>query len=351
MIGTVILPGALSLSAKAYDLPTGTTHISSDTIRQWIGDTVQAQYLGADGEYHATTATYQAIQYIAGANISGLTASDYNGRSVLWYTVPYPSDAMTAYSFSPVAIIQPQIHLSNVKYVDFGFAFHMSNKFLNVSFSTAQPYGYIDYYFGGASRMYAGEGASGSLVGHLGSYQIVGSNYYGGNIRQLEGTATDFYLSDISAVCGGTYNGQLLLGVGVLDMIVNEDYVLEENAPPPSGGGGDTPSGSASGRVTGTIGEQDVNVDVDITQVYPDWMYSAEVTDYDDGGFEESVTSLGTVDVEGMSSGVSALGTYDSGILWYALEQLFGQHTEIVLLLSGCGALCLFGFVLNRFGR
>lgn len=351
MIGSVISPGASSLSAKAYDLPPGTTHITAETIRGWIGESVKAQYLGADGEYHVTTATAVNAQYIAGANISGLTASDYNGRAIQWYTVPYPQDAMTAYSFSPVCIIQPEIHLSNVKYIDFGFAFHMSNKALNVSYATAQPYGYLDYYFGSSNRLYAGEGASGNLVGHLGSYTVVGSNLYGGNIRQIEGSASDFYLSDISAVCGGTFNGQLLLGVGVLDMIVNEDYVLEENAPPPSGGGGDTPSGSSSGKVTGTIGDQDVNVDVNITQQYPDWMYSAEVTDYDDGGFAESVTSLGSVDVEGMASGVSSLGTYDSGILWYALEQLFGQHTEIVLLLSGCGALCLFGFVLNRFGR
>lgn len=351
MIVMATLREESSLSAKAYDLPTGTTHISSDTIRQWIGDTVQAQYLGSDGEYHATTATYQGVQYITGANIAGLTTSDYNGRSVLWYTVPYPQDAMTAYSISPVAIIQPQIHLSNVSYIDFGFAFHMSNKVLNVSYSSAQPYGYLEYYYGGFNKLYAGEGETSPLVGHLGSYQIVGSNLYGGNIKRLQGAATDFYLSDISAVCGGAYNGQLLLGVGVLDMIVNSDYVLEDNAPPPSGGGGDTPSGSSSGSATGYIGSQPVDIDIDIVQEFPEWMYTADVTNYDDGGLAESVTSLGSVDVDAMASEVSALGEYDSGILWYALDQLFGEHVEIIMLLSGCGALCLFGFVLNRFGR
>ena len=267
---------------SAYDLPTGTVHVDSATIQSWIGNTVAAQYLGADGEYHATTATYAGVQYIYGANMSGLASNDYNGRSVLWYTVPYPNDSMTAYSFSPVCILQPEIHLSNVTYVDFGFAFHLSNKFLNVSYNTALPYTYMEYYYGTSGTLYAAEGATGDLVGHLGSYQIIGSNYYGGNMKKLEGSANDFYLSNISGACGGTFNGGLLFGIGVCDLILNSDYVLEENAPPPSGGGGDTPTFSGTGSINGTVSENssggyDVNYDINIDMpdytpyINPDW--------------------------------------------------------------------------------
>lgn len=270
------------LYTSAYDLPTGTVHVDSATIKGWIGDTVSAQYLGSDGEYHATTASYLGIQYISGANMQGLTANNYNGRSVLWYGVPYPSDAMTAYSFSPVAIITPNIHLSNVTYCDFGFAFHLSNKFLNVSYNSVLPYCYVDYYYGSAGTLYAAEGATGNLVGHLGSYSIVGSNYYGGNMLVLEGSATDFYLSSISGACGGTYNGQLVFGIAVCDMILNSDYILEENAPPPGGGGGDTPSFSGTGSMHGTATENsdggyDINYEINIEMpdytpyINPDW--------------------------------------------------------------------------------
>lgn len=362
MIGMVISPGASSLSAKAYDLPPGTTHISVDTLRGWLGDTLPAQYVGTDGQYHATTARWQIAENILG-NDMGYSPNVYNGRQMGFYILEIPAaDVATWSPIAPLALISFDLHLSNVTYCDFGYGYFVNNKYRNVSYSTCQPYCYLDYnYASSYNKLYNPE-SDGSLnqsyLGHLGvftgRYTAQYGSVYGGGFLTVEGSASHLYLGDVSACCLGYFDGNLWLGLGLTDMIVNSDYVLETSAPPPQGGesgGGDTPSGSSSGKVTGTIGEHNVNVDVDITQEFPDWMYSAEVTDYDYDGFAESVTSLGSVDVEGMASGVSSLGTYDSGILWYALEQLFGEHTEIVLLLSGCGALCLFGFVLNRFGR
>lgn len=359
-IGSVILPGALSLSAKAYDLPTGTTHISSDTLVSWLGNTLPAQYVGTDLQYHATTARrVQTTESIVSSDMDGYTSNLYNGRTMAWYVVDIPSaDVFTAFAYAPIATIDFNLHFQNVTYADFGFADYVSNKYMNVSYATCQPYCYLDYnYQGQYSKLY-NPPASGTYAGHLGTFGTAFSpsygTHYGGGIVQLSGSASDLYIGTVSACCLGNFDGGLLVGISLLDIVLNSDYVLATSAPPPQGGssgGGDTPSGSSSGKVTGTIGEQNVNIDVDVTQEFPDWMYSADVTDYDDDGFAESVTSLGSVDVEGMASGVSSLGTYDAGILWYALEQLFGQHTEIVLLLSGCGALCLFGFVLNRFGR
>lgn len=334
------------VNGSAYDLPTGTTHIDSATLVSWLGNTLDAQYLGADGEYHKTTATYSQVQYINGAFIEGLSASDYNGRSVAWYLVPYPYDSQTAYSFSPVCLVNFNLHLQDVTYVDFGFAFHMSNKSQNISYSSCQPYSYLDYYYGSRNTLYAGEG-TGAYDGHLGTFSIVGSNLYGGNIQKLEGASSDFYLGDVSACCCGNYNGQLYAGIAILDLIVNDDYIKAENAPPPSGGGGDTPSGASSGTLSGTIGDSPVDITVEIEQEFPDYFYSGgEPPVYDDKGYSaELAPVIDEADnaYEVVQDGLEVLSEMPFLPSWNYLD-------SILSLVPAFKALMIAGFILALYG-
>lgn len=269
----------MCIDAAAYDLPSGTSHISVDTIHSWLGDTIPAQYVGTDGQYHATTATWRNSETILGTDM-GYGANIYNGRAMGFYIITIPSaDVGTWTPLAPIALVTANLHFSNVKYADFGFGYYINNKYRNVSYASCQPYCYLDYNYGGTySKLYNPESdgsINSSYSGHLGiftaRYTAQYGSVYGGGFQRVEGSASDLYLGDVAACCLGYFDGNLWLGLGLTDIIINDDYVLETSAPPPQGGesgGGDTPSGPSSGTVTGTIsdngdGTQDVNITIE----------------------------------------------------------------------------------------
>lgn len=276
---------------SAYDLPTGTTHISSDTLVAWLGDSLSAQYVGTDLEYHATTARrINANESIVSSDMDGYTSNLYNGRTMAWYLVDIPSaDAFTAYAYAPIVTIDFNLHLQNITYCDFGFAYYVSNKYQNVSYATCQPYCFLDYNYQGQYNKLYNPPAAGIYSGHLGTFGTALSpqygTHYGGGIVQLSGSASDLYLGTLSACCLGNFNGGLVVGISLLDIILNEDYVLASSAPPPQGGDsgeGDTPSVPSNGTINGQISENssggyDVNYNIEISMpdytpyINPDW--------------------------------------------------------------------------------
>lgn len=276
---------------SAYDLPTGTTHISSDTLVAWLGDTLPAQYVGIDLEYHATTARrINANESIVSCDMDGYTSNLYNGRTMAWYLVDIPSaDAFTAYAYAPIVTIDFNLHFQNVTYCDFGFANFVSNKYQNVSYATCQPYCFLDYNYQGQYNKLYNPPAAGTYAGHLGTFGTALSpqygTHYGGGIVQLSGSASDLYLGTVSACCLGNFNGGLVVGISLLDIILNDDYVLASSSPPPQGGdsgGGDTPSVPSNGTINGQISENssggyDVNYNIEISMpdytpyINPDW--------------------------------------------------------------------------------
>ena len=266
-----------SLDVAAYDLPAGTTHISSDTLVSWLGTTLPAQYVGTDLEYHSTTARrISSTESIVSSDMDGYTSNLYNGRTMAWYLVDIPTaDTFTVFPYAPIVTIDFNLHFQNVTYCDFGFADYVSNKYQNVSYTTVQPYCYLDYNYQGQYNKLFNPVASGTYAGHLGTFGTALSasynTHYGGGIIQLSGSSSDLYIGTVSACCLGNFNDGLIVGICLLDIIINNDYILSTSAPPPQGGesgGGDTPSGPSSGSVTGTIkdngdGTQDVNITIE----------------------------------------------------------------------------------------
>lgn len=349
------------VDSHAYDLPTGTTHISSDTLVSWLGNSLPAQYVGTDLQYHATMAyRVNTTESIVSSDMDGYTGNLYNGRSMAWYCVDIPSaDVFTAFPYAPVVTIDFNLHFQNVTYCDFGFADYVSNKYQNVSYATCQPYCFLDYNYQGTYNKLYNPPASGTYAGHLGTFGTVFSpsygTHYGGGIVQLSGTASDLYLGTVSACCLGNFNGGLIVGISLLDIILNDDYILASSAPPPQGGdsgGGDTPSGSSSGSLSGTIGDSPVDITIEVEQEFPDYFYDAgDIPVYDDEGYaQELAPVIDEADnaYEVVEDGLEVLSLMPMLPAWNYLDSILSLVPAFKALMIASFILALYGWKIYR---
>lgn len=337
----MIATGASLAASAAISEP-----ITAAQTLQLVGDQLQGQLLFDDLTYHAVTFNYvdsgtiqpydsnntytlagrTALRYECSTNFSGWTGQAvidipytvYETAAVSQWVLPWANlDAlrqMTMAQFRQDTFVEYQVNGNSV--IEYP---------LSATDGTDHP---AMFRLGGT---YGSAGVS-----------LLHANYEAGNEQQF-----DFIQVQYSA--GYTEGGKTYIWI-VCPAISDGSYLTPPETTPAQTGTPGQMSGVASGVISGETGTQAIRIDVDVQQSMPEWMFWANATTYNDGGFADSVTSaVADLDTDGAAEAVRDLGEFDTSILWETMGEFLGDH-GIPLLIVGVSFIALFGFTINRFG-
>lgn len=317
------------------------------------GDALKAYYL-------ATDMTYKPIYFtpvnsnltFTGSDVYGYTPNYWNGKECIVYRCNYASDMYTGLYDSHYYMIPFDLHFGNVSYFEFGVASvdnngSMYNHYLSTGVQNFRDYNYI---IAGDSISDVYElptrvnGVNGAFV-HCEQW-----DYPFCCFTYEDATASDFYLSDCYCFPCVSYGNDYLV---ISNIRINSGYVYYGHGDIPTPPVTTTMPPAGFGSLQGELVSGSDGYTVAITNDFPGYMYTGTYSDMSDN-LGEAVTSIAEevgAAAESAASAVGGLAAYDSGILWYMLERLFLNHPEVIAIISGLGAISLFGFVLNRYGR
>ena len=350
-----ILTNSVVLSAGAID-PADWV-ILDDTMTLSIlgtgGNNIDAYYLASDDSYKPIT--FHPINTnlnLGASNVDGYAINYWTTRECIVYQCSVPSDIKYGQNSAKQYMIPFGKHFSNVDFFEWGIASvnnvgQIYQDYLSSAYTLWSPYNSIQ----------AGDDISD--VYPLGPR----SNSQNGAIVHVEqwdypfccftyesSEKGDFWLGDCYLY--PMYSGAYYDFFVVPNIRINSGYQYL--------GSGDFPgpvvtttAPAGAGSMQGGIVSDSTGYTVAITNELPGYMYTGTYSDISDN-LGEAVTSIAEEAGEAAESAASAVGglaAYDSGILWYILERLFLNHPEVIAIISGLGAISLFGFVLNRYGR
>lgn len=269
----VISSLSLSVSADTYY-----TRLSWSTFSSLIGSTVQGYYLADGGVLKPITLSLHDnnTQYITSVSMDNTLAPNATTLApnsyICWYKCSIPSDLyLSSESYLPYFQIDWNVHFTNVTY--FGCDTFCYNQRVYTTLNRQYLAQYNTFIAGSDnSSVHTVPFASGSdtLAGrtYVVNKSEAGQDYFGGIWAFYEGTATDYYIGSAtySNVFYNKYGDYIYFGLSC--PVLNPEWSFVDNSAPPApggGGGDDGGGGSATGSASGTYGDGDINLDLDIS--------------------------------------------------------------------------------------
>lgn len=314
------LPFAISSLAFPASADTYYTRLSWSTFSSLIGNTVQGYYLADGGVLKPITLSLHdnSTQYITSVSMDNSLAPNAATLApnsyICWYKCSIPSDLyLSSESYLPYFQIDWNVHFTNITY--FGCDTICYNQRVYTTLNRQYLAQYNTFIAGSDnSSVHTVPFASGSdtLAGrtYVSGKTEVNQDFFGGVWAFYEGSAIDYYIGSAtySNVFYNKYGDYIYFGISC--PVINPEWSFVDNSAPsaPGGGGGDDGGGgSANGSASGTYGDGDINLDLDIS--VPD--YSSRLD-----AIEDAINpSYDSSQLDNMDSDISDYYSAESSLL------------------------------------
>lgn len=358
VFSAVVLAVGVVPAADAYAETETTVEISAASMLAYLGDTITGQYLKTDFTYGQCDYSYVGTYTIN--NGEGFSGS-LLGRTVLMYQSPLYSnltDLNTTWALARGGIFDAYANFGDVTYFDGGYLVDIGTSSNATIFdftpSTLRQTNWFDYNNGtnyNVGYLVENGTAYGDIAYCMTSYNT--SRLW--SVFNVQLDANDIGSSGIVNIGSLNYSNEMgssvatnRLQVCVICPIINSDYTwLGSNPPNPPQTGG---SAGISGNLTGTTDGTDININVDVDVVYPDYFQHGTYETQTQPIYTDISSAIAEPDLSEIVSGMGNMTDYDASAIWYALGLITASNQWIIWVTISIFGICLLGWILNRFG-